>query len=63
LCCEVNALCDFLHGLLENLTGSNCLAAGCTEYTFYPLMFISDAYQEADFVAAISFLLELTEIL
>ena len=27
------------------------------------LMFTSDVYQEADFVAAISFLLELTEIL
>jgi hypothetical protein len=33
------------------------------EYTFYRLMFISDVYQGAEFVAAISFLLELTEIL
>jgi hypothetical protein len=33
------------------------------ESNIHPLVFISDVYQEADFVAAISFLLELTEIL
>jgi len=33
------------------------------EYAFSRLMLISDVYQGAEFVAAISFLLELTEIL